>query len=119
MCVNVVPTYNSASGYLEKIIFSQIIQEIFSILWIPKFLYYVHKSPSLVSVLIQMNPVHVLSSFFKIHSNIQLRLSLPSGPLSSGIPTNSVCISLFPVRAICHTNLFHLDLIASDIWRGV
>jgi len=70
------------------------------ILWYLRIHYHVHKSPQVVPVLSQINPLHTLqSNLFKIHFNI----ILPSMPKSSKwylsfrFPhQNPVCISLLP-----------------------
>jgi hypothetical protein len=79
-------------------------QEISHILWQPKVHYRVQNSPSLLLVLSQINPAHVLASYLlKVHFNI----IVPSAPMSSkwSVPRpphqNSAGIFLLPIRATC------------------
>jgi hypothetical protein len=70
-----------------------ICQEIFSILWNPKVYYHVHKSAPPFSVLGQMNPVHILLSYF---FNISSMIRFSKCPLpTSSFYQNCACIS-FP-----------------------
>jgi hypothetical protein len=71
-------------------------QELPNILWNPEVHYHVHKSPSLVPILSQINPVHTTRSYLsKIHFNITfpLRLGLPSGLFPFGFPTKTIIVT--------------------------
>jgi len=98
-------------------------QEIPRLLWNPNVHYCVHKSPSLVLILSQMNPVHSFPSYFSnIHSELSssIRLCRLSGLFPSGFLTNFVSIShlsnaSYMPRPSCSPWFDHL----SNIWWGV
>jgi hypothetical protein len=76
-------------------------QEITLILWNPKVHYRIHNSPTIVSILSQINPFYFLPSyFFKFHFNIVFpsTFSYSNPSLSLGFPTNILCtyIRTFP-----------------------
>jgi hypothetical protein len=65
-------------------------QEFPHILWKTMFYYRVNKSPQLVPILHEIDPVHSISSYFsKIHFSIILPLTSrsPNGVVTSGFPT--------------------------------
>jgi hypothetical protein len=75
-------------------------QEFPSLLWNPKAYDRVHKSPPLVPILSQIDPVHITQFYFsKIHFNIILPPSpgLPSGLFPFGFPTNILYTFLFTI----------------------
>jgi hypothetical protein len=87
-------------------------QELPSVLWNPKVYYDVHKSPPLVPILSQIDPIP--SCLSKIHFNIvHLPTSLSSQwSLSYWISHQyPICIPLLPILATCRAHLILLDLI--------
>ena len=98
---------------------SLVSQEIHHILWNPKLQYHVHKSPSLVLILSQTNPVHAISScLLEINSNMTLPYKLRSSkePYFFRFPRqNPVNISHF----LNATYLAHLILLGFRIMLRV
>jgi hypothetical protein len=66
-------------------------------LWNPKVYYCVKKSPALVSILNQINPVHTIPYYLGsiLVLSTHLHLSLPSGTFLSSLPTNIPYAFLF------------------------
>jgi hypothetical protein len=86
--------------------------EIANILLNQKVHYRVHKSPPLVSILSQKNPVHTPPRSLRSISILSsyLHLGLPSGPFSSGFPTKPHMYSA-PMCVTCPVHLILLHLI--------
>jgi hypothetical protein len=79
-------------------------QEFPNILWNPKVHYRVHKSPPLVLILSQIDPVQTIPSYLcNIHFNVipHLRLGLPNGLFPSGFPTNILYILTHSCYMLC------------------
>jgi hypothetical protein len=83
-------------------------QELPSILWNPKVHHRLHKSPPMVPILSQINPVHTTPSHpISLRSILilatHLRLGLPSGLLPSGCPTDILyaCFCTLILQILC------------------
>jgi hypothetical protein len=86
-----------------------------SIVWIPKVHYCVHKGPTLVPVLSQMNSVHTQTSCLRsiLISPSHVCLGLPSGVFPSDFPIKTLYVLLFS-----HTLLHALPISSSSGWRN-
>jgi len=84
------------------------------------FHYRTQKSPQLVPILNQMNPVHTLPSYFLrfiLLQSFRLHLGFLSCLLPSGFPTKIFyAFFISPVHAICTAHLILLDLITLVIF---
>jgi hypothetical protein len=108
----------------EKLPILQPFRKFPAILRNPKAHHRVHKSPQLVPILSQFDPVHTIPSYIsKIQFNIvhpPLLLGLPSGLFPSGFPTNILyAFHVSPIRATCPAHLiffFISDLSTKISW---
>ena len=106
------------------------------ILWNPQVHYRIHKCPSPLPILSQIDPVNAPTPLFlKIHLIIfPLRLGFPNGLFPSGFPTKTLfsptratfpffrfphqkCVSLFPKRAKCPSRFISLIWSRNNTWR--
>jgi hypothetical protein len=95
-------------------------QELLGILRNPKVHHRVHKSPPLVPILSQIDPVYTIPLRYILIMSAHLRLGLPSGLFSSGFPTNildAIVVPLISVTCPCPSHPLWLDL-SNYIWRG-
>jgi hypothetical protein len=95
-------------------VISQAALKIFpSILWNPKVHYCVHKSPSLLPILSQIDQIHVIPSYLsKIHFNFVHPSTSWSSLWSLSLRLSHqypICIPLLPIRATYPAHLILLD----------
>jgi hypothetical protein len=91
-------------------------EELPKMLWNTKVHYNAHKSPLLVPILSQNNPVHTIPSYLSLRSILTLSTHLHLGLHSCVFPSDTshqypICILLLPIRATCLTYLVVLDLV--------
>jgi hypothetical protein len=103
--------YNLRSWALpQKLSIVQPLRKFPAILRNPKVHHRVQKSPPLVPILSQFEPVNTIPSYLRsiLILSTHLRLCLPSRLFSSGFPTN---ILVSPILPTCPAHLILLDLI--------
>ena len=103
LCVISPTPWNGA--LLEKANSSSARQEILRILWNPKVHCRIHKSPPPVLILSQVNPLHaphLISWRSILISSSHLGLGLPSGLFPSGLPHQTMCLSLSSATCVPH-----------------
>jgi hypothetical protein len=88
-CTNVITRTNSTQlSPPWEVASCAATQEIPSSIWNTQVYYRVHKSPPLVPILNQNDPVHTTPSYLILST--QLRIGLPGGLFPSGFPTNVI-----------------------------
>jgi hypothetical protein len=107
--LHILLTYVRSWPLPEKLPIVQPFRKFPAILRNPKVHHRVHKSPPLVPIRSQFNPVPTIPSYlYKIHFILSTnpRLGLPSGLFPSGFPTNILYAFLVsPIRATCPAHL--------------
>jgi hypothetical protein len=100
-------TYLRSCALSKKLPIVQPFRKFPAILRNPKVHHRVHKSPPLVPILSQFDPVPTIPSYLSkilLILSTHLRFGLPSGLFPSGFPTNILYVFLVsPIRATCPT----------------
>jgi hypothetical protein len=105
-------TYVRSWALPEKLPTVQPFTKFLVILRNPKVHHRVYKSPPLVPILSQFDPVPTIPSYLSKILSTHLRLGIPSGLFPSGFPTNILYAFLVsPIRATRPAHLILLNLI--------